>query len=53
MNYKDYQPKGSMCMSCVHKYRDCSFLEFKKMNVIKVLKNGVKVVKCEEHKNDK
>ncbi|MGZ8164116.1 MAG: hypothetical protein ACXW04_01250 [Methylobacter sp.] len=34
MAIEQYQPKGGMCGNCVNSARDCSHLNFKKMNVI-------------------
>lgn len=53
MSTTTYHPKGSMCMVCEHKYRDCSGLDFKSMRVIQQYShandpNVFKVVKCGE-----
>lgn len=40
-------PKGSMCCNCIHGSRDCSFLDFAAMKVVKTYPDGVKVVICE------
>lgn len=40
-----YTPKGSMCMTCAHKARDCSRLSFERMPVIERLPGRV-VVRC-------
>ena len=42
-----YQPKGSMCMSCIHTERDCSFLDFSKMPILVSMKD-IAIVKCTE-----
>jgi hypothetical protein len=45
-----YQPKGRMCASCVHFFRNCSHLKFAEMPVIETdKKTGVKIVKCTEY----
>jgi hypothetical protein len=46
-----YTPKGSMCMACKHRERNCMWLEFEKMAVIEKLKDGTLVVKCVEFEN--
>lgn len=40
-----HTPKGSMCMACVHKARDCSGLAFREMPVIERWPGWV-VVRC-------
>lgn len=49
-----YQPKGGMCLTCVHKDRNCSHLKFDEMLVIdkESLLGGrfiENIVKCSEH----
>jgi len=44
-----YQPKGSMCISCKFAKRDCSFLSFNTMPVIKKINSVTVSVKCTEH----
>ncbi len=43
-------PKGSMCIGCVYIYKDCSYLNFKKMysieNNISINTNIYTIVKC-------
>ena len=34
MNAPTYQPKGSMCLSCLYLYTDCSHLSFCTMQVL-------------------
>lgn len=42
-----FQPKGSMCMSCVMRGDDCSYLDFSKMPVLFV--GPPTIVRCTEH----
>jgi len=49
MNQVSYQPKGGMCAICVRKHKDCSSLDFSKMQVI-IKSQGVAVVKCTSFK---
>lgn len=49
MSQASYQPKGGMCAICVNKFKDCSKLEFSKMQVI-IKSQGVSVVKCTSFK---
>jgi hypothetical protein len=51
-----YQPKGSMCGSCVHKNSTCSHLDFSKMKVLESFElNGdlLNIVRCIEFKREK
>lgn len=45
-----YQPKGSMCMKCIHVQDNtfCHKLPFKEMKIIEQC-NDVRVVKCTEY----
>ena len=43
-----YQPKGSMCLSCVKSSDDCSHLDFKSMQPIEQYEDTV-IVKCTEY----
>ena len=45
-----YQPKGSMCIACVHATRDCSGLDFSKMPIIGLYRKIAHVVACTEYK---
>ena len=48
----EYQPKGSMCLSCKHQASDCSGLDFQSMRVIE--KNEYhRVVKCSEFERNR
>jgi hypothetical protein len=43
-----FAPKGSMCMSCVHKKRICNALDFASMQPM--IRHGrVTIVKCTDH----
>lgn len=42
-----HQPKGSMCMACEHKHRNCSNLDFSKMRVMQQYQS-VKIVICSD-----
>ena len=44
----EYQPKGSMCVTCSHVDSDCSGLDFQSMRVIEKTEY-LRVVKCSEH----
>lgn len=46
------RPKGSMCCSCVHRYRDCSRLDFASMQTM-YREGGVWVVYCNEYLHGK
>jgi hypothetical protein len=41
-------PRGFMCITCKHAFRNCSHLDFEKMQVINKYKDGYKEVKCVE-----
>lgn len=41
----NHQPKGSMCMSCKHVNRDCSWLDFEAMPKMQQAEELV-IVKC-------
>ena len=43
-----YQPKGSMCMSCMYSRKDCSHLDFASMRVIDVTPSA-SIVRCTEY----
>lgn len=44
-------PRGFMCCVCEHALRNCSHLDFTKMQVIHTFKeDGVKEVKCSNYK---
>lgn len=45
----DPQPKGGMCIQCLHKTKNCSHLPFKTMKIIFVYADGTPVVKCTEY----
>lgn len=38
-------PKGSMCLACEHRFRDCSYLDFSSMAVI-ASSNDYNIVRC-------
>ncbi len=40
-----YQPKGGMCLTCIHRKSGCSQLPFKDMYVLEV-HNITAIVKC-------
>jgi hypothetical protein len=46
-----YTPKGSMCMACVHRQRDCSGLDFAKMQAMDKMRSGQVIVSCNEFEN--
>jgi hypothetical protein len=48
----EYMPKGGMCMTCIHRSRDCSGLPFATMPIISIARNRVAIVKCTEHERD-
>ena len=51
-----HQPKGGMCVDCVHSKRDCSALPFEQYQVIgRYNYNGrpIAIVKCAEFKRSK
>lgn len=39
-------PKGGMCSTCKHMNHDCRSLRFDEMPVVKVYKDGTRVVRC-------
>jgi hypothetical protein len=41
-----HRPSGSMCIACLHNERDCSFLPFASMPLMKRDKDGMLVVQC-------
>lgn len=43
--YENYSPKGSMCLTCKHAYRDCSHLPFRVMPVLSN-KGNTAIVRC-------
>jgi hypothetical protein len=43
---RTYQPKGGMCLSCVHAHADCSALPFAQMPVIGKVTDDVMIVRC-------
>lgn len=43
-----FRPSGLACTACRKRYHDCSELEFDQMKVIKLDRDGLKVVKCRE-----
>lgn len=49
----EYIPRGGLCMNCANFRRDCSRLDFTKMQVIKIYSDGVKAVKCTEYHKGK
>lgn len=46
-------PKGSMCMTCVHKHRRCDHLLFNKMRPDTEHEDGVIEVICTDYKREK
>ena len=51
MTIQQYQPKGGMCGNCVKLKHDCSYLDFKKMNVIEenyYFERTVFIVRCSD-----
>ena len=46
---RTHQPKGSMCMECIHKTDDCRELKFEDMQVIG-MNNDIFVVKCNQYR---
>jgi len=47
-----YIPKGSMCKSCKHVYRDCSYLKFDEMlRISKGDSDDVVIVRCNDFIN--
>jgi hypothetical protein len=44
-----HQPKGSLCINCAHVDRDCSFLSFDEMQVIKSIDTSTQVVMCDDY----
>lgn len=49
---KSYRPSGSICQVCARRDTDCSKLDFSTMARMRVDKDGVIVVKCDQFKND-
>jgi len=48
-NKYQYQPKGGMCATCVHRSRKCHHLPFDEMPIIGTQPN-VRIVRCTEFK---
>ena len=46
-----YQPRGSQCLNCVHKGRDCSSLPFNTMHIIEKWCD-VMIVKCSDYEKE-
>lgn len=44
---QEFVPKGSMCMVCMNRFKDCSKLPFELFKPITKHKDGVIEVKCE------
>jgi hypothetical protein len=50
MKHATYQPKGSMCMACVHARNNCEDLAFPLMQVVEVVKKtNAAIVKCSQY----
>ena len=43
-----FYPKGGMCVSCAHRARDCSHLDFAAMYPIKRNNDNTTAVRCDE-----
>lgn len=41
-----FRPSGTMCAACQRKYKDCDFMLFDQMPVMRQDKDGTKVVRC-------
>lgn len=45
-----HRPRGTMCVTCTDRARDCSGLPFERMRVIGKDAEGLAIVICTEHK---
>ena len=42
------RPSGGMCLACQHKHSSCGWLDFESMPVMRLDKDGERVVRCTE-----